>query len=159
MNKPVTVLTRKGYQELQEKLGKLKSGRNEIAESLKEARGHGDLSENAEYDEAKNDQTALELQILEIEETLKHAHIINDEDISTEYVGIGTTVKILDMELDEEMEFKMVGTKEADIDSGKISDESPIGKAIMDRVVGEEVDIETPSGQIKMKILEIRKDD
>lgn len=152
-------LTRKGYQELQDKLADLKSRRNEVAENLKEARGHGDLSENAEYDEAKNDQGDLESQIMALEDTLAHAQIIDDDDISTEIVGIGTTVKILDMDLDEEMEFKMVGTKEADIDSGKISDESPIGKAIMDRAVGEEIDIETPSGMIKMRILEIRKDD
>ena len=101
----------------------------------------------------------IESRIAEIEQTLAHAQVIDDDDISTEKVGIGTTVKILDVEMDEEMEFKMVGTKEADIDSGKMSDESPIGRAIMNREVGEEVTVETPSGEVKMKILEIRKDD
>ncbi len=107
---------------------------------------------------SKSDMLDDEL-IAEIEQTLAHAQIIDDDDISTEKVGIGTTVKILDMEMDEEMEFKMVGTKEADISSGKMSDESPIGSAILDHEVGDEVEVETPSGVIGFKILEIRKDD
>ena len=117
------------------------------------------MSENSEYDEAKNEQGMIESRIAEIEQTLAHAQVIDDEDVSTEKVGIGTTVKILDMEMNEEMEFKMVGTKEADISSGKMSDESPIGAAIMGHAVGEQVDVETPSGVIGFKILEIRKDD
>ena len=133
--------------------------RREVAEKIKVALSFGDLSENSEYDEAKNEQGMIESRIAEIEQTLAHAQVIDDDDISTEKVGIGTTVKILDMDMDEEMEFKMVGTKEADIDSGKMSDESPIGKAIMNHEVDEEVEIETPSGTVKMKILEIRKDD
>ena len=160
MNKPITVLTRKGEQRLKEELNELKSvRRREIAEKIKVALSFGDLSENSEYDEAKNEQGMIESRIAEIEQTLAHAQIIDDEDISTEKVGIGTTVKILDMEMDEEMEFKMVGTKEADISSGKMSDESPIGAAIMGHEVGEEVEVETPSGVIGFKILEIRKDD
>lgn len=160
MNKPVTVLTRKGEQQLKDELNELKTTRRrEVAEKIKVALSFGDLSENSEYDEAKNEQGIIESRIAEIEQTLAHAQVIDDEDISTETVGIGTTVKILDMDMEEEMEFKMVGTKEADIDSGKMSDESPIGSAIMNREVGEEVEIETPSGSIRMKILEIRKDD
>ena len=160
MNKPITVLTRKGEQQLKDELNELKSvRRREVAEKIKVALSFGDLSENSEYDEAKNEQGMMESRIAEIEQTLAHAQIIDDDDISTETVGIGTTVKILDMDLDEEMEFKMVGTKEADLDSGKMSDESPIGRAIIDREVGEEVEIETPQGPVKMKILEIRKDD
>ena len=160
MNKPITVLTRKGEQQLKDELNELRSvRRREVAEKIKVALSFGDLSENSEYDEAKNEQGMIESRIAEIEQTLAHAQVIDDEDISTETVGIGTTVKILDMDLDEEMEFKMVGTKEADIDSGKMSDESPIGKAIMGHEVGEEVEIETPQGPVKMKILEIRKDD
>ena len=160
MNKPITVLTRKGEQQLKDELNELRSvRRREVAEKIKVALSFGDLSENSEYDEAKNEQGLIESRIAEIEQTLAHAQVIDDEDISTETVGIGTTVKILDVEMDEEMEFKMVGTKEADIDSGKMSDESPIGSAIMDHEVGDEVEIETPSGPIKMKILEIRKDD
>lgn len=160
MNKPITVLTRKGEEKLKEELNELKSvRRREVAEKIKVALSFGDLSENSEYDEAKNEQGIIESRIAEIEQTLAHAQVIDDEDISTEKVGIGTTVRILDMEMDEEMEFKIVGTKEADIDSGKMSDESPIGAAIMGREVGEEVEVETPSGVIGFKILEIRKDD
>ena len=160
MNKPITVLTRKGEQQLKDELNELRSvRRREVAEKIKVALSFGDLSENSEYDEAKNEQGMIESRIAEIEQTLAHAQVIDDEDISTEKVGIGTTVKILDMDLDEEMEFKMVGTKEADIDSGKMSDESPIGRAIMEREVGDEVDIETHSVAVKMKILEIIKDD
>ena len=160
MNKPTTVLTRKGEQRLKEELNELKSvRRREVAEKIKVALSFGDLSENSEYDEAKNEQGIIESRIAEIEQTLAHAQIIDDDDISTEKVGIGTTVKILDMEMDEEMEFKMVGTKEADISSGKMSDESPIGAAILGHEVGEEGEVETPSGVIGFKILEIRKDD
>ena len=160
MNKPITVLTRKGEQQLKDELNELKSvRRREVAEKIKVALSFGDLSENSEYDEAKNEQGIIESRIAEIEQTLAHAQVIDDEDISTEKVGIGTTVKILDMEMDEEMEFKMVGTKEADINSGKMSDESPIGASIMGKEVGEMVDVDTPSGIIKFKILEIRKDD
>lgn len=160
MNKPITILTRKGEQQLKDELKELKDvRRHEIAEQIDIARSFGDLSENAEYEEAKNEQSKIEQRIADIEQTLAHAQVIDDEDISTETVGIGTTVRILDMEMDEEMEFKMVGTKEADIDSGKMSDESPIGRGIMNHEVGDEVDIETPSGMVRMKIMEIRKDD
>lgn len=160
MNKPITVLTRKGEQQLKEELNELKSvRRRDIAEKIKVALSFGDLSENSEYDEAKNEQGMIESRIAEIEQTLAHAQVIDDEDVSTEKVGIGTTVKIFDMEMNEEMEFKMVGTKEADISRGKMSDESPIGAAIMGHAEGEEVEVETPSGVIGFKILEIRKDD
>lgn len=160
MNKPIMVLTRKGEQQLKEELTELKSvRRQEVAEKIKVALSFGDLSENSEYDEAKNEQGLIESRIAEIEQTLAHAQVIDDEDISTEKVGIGTTVKFLDTDMGEELEFKMVGTKEADIDNGKMSDESPIGKAIMEHKVEDEVDVETPSGTFKVKILEIRKDD
>lgn len=160
MNKPIMVLTRKGEQQLKEELTELKSvRRQEVAEKIKVALSFGDLSENSEYDEAKNEQGIIESRIAEIEQTLAHAQVIDDEDISTEKVGIGTTVKFLDTDMGEELEFKMVGTKEADIDNGKMSDESPIGKAIMDHKVGDEIEVETPSGVFKVKILEIRKDD
>ena len=160
MNKPTTVLTRKGEEKLKAELDELKVvRRREVAEKIKIALSFGDLSENSEYDEAKNEQAILESRITEIEYTLAHAQIIDDNDISTEKVGIGTTVKILDMDMDEEMEFKMVGTNEADINNGKMSDESPIGAAIMSRVVGDVVDVETPSGVFSFKILEIRKDE
>ena len=160
MNKPITVLTRKGEEQLKNELNELRSvRRREVAEKIKVALSFGDLSENSEYDEAKNEQGIIESRIAEIEATLAHAQVIDDVDISTEKVGIGITVKLFDVEMDEALEFKIVGTKEADIDSGKMSDGSPIGKAIMNHKAGEEVDVETPSGAVKMKILEIRKDD
>ena len=160
MNKPITVLTRNGEAKLEAELDELKSvRRREIAEKIKVALSFGDLSENSEYDEAKNEQGIIESRIAEIEATLAHAQIIDDDDISTEKVGIGTIVKILDIEMEEEMEFKMVGTKEADINSGRLSDESPIGAAILGHKVSEVVDVETPSGVLKFEILDIRKDD
>lgn len=160
MNKPITVLTRKGEEQLKAELNELKSvRRREVAEKIKVALSFGDLSENSEYDEAKNEQGMIESRIAEIEQTLAHAQVIDDEDISTEKVGIGTTVKLLDMDMNEELEFKIVGTKEADIDSGRMSDESPVGRAIMNREVGEEIAIPVPDGEVKMKILEIRKDE
>lgn len=159
MNKPITVLTRNGEAKLKAELDELKSvRRREIAEKIKVALSFGDLSENSEYDEAKNEQGIIESRIAEIEATLAHAQIIDDDDISTEKVGIGTIVKILDIEMEEEMEFKMVGTKEADINSGRLSDESPIGAAILGHKVSEVVDVETPSGTLKFEILDIRKD-
>ncbi len=158
MNKPITVLTRNGEAKLKAELDELKSvRRREIAEKIKVALSFGDLSENSEYDEAKNEQGIIESRIAEIEATLAHAQIIDDDDISTEKVGIGTIVKILDIEMEEEMEFKMVGTKEADINSGRLSDESPIGAAILGHKVSEVVDVETPSGVLKFEILDIRK--
>lgn len=160
MNNPMTVLTRAGEAKLKAELDELKSvRRREIAEKIKVALSFGDLSENSEYDEAKNEQGIIESRIAEIEATLAHAQIIDDDEISTEKVGIGTIVKILDMDLDEEMEFKIVGTNEADIDNGKLSDESPIGAAILGQKVGEVVDVETPGGMIQVKVLEIRKAD
>ena len=160
MNKPTTVLTRKGEAKLKQELEELKTvKRREVAEKIKVALSFGDLSENSEYDEAKTEQGIMEARIAEIEATLAHAQIIDDDDISTERVGIGTTVKILDTEMDEEMEFRIVGTKEADINNGKMSDESPIGAAILGHEVGEIVDVDTPSGTLQFKILEIRKDE
>ena len=160
MNKPITVLTKNGEAKLKAELDELKSvRRHEIAEKIKVALSFGDLSENSEYDEAKNEQGIIESRIAEIEATLAHAQIIDDDEISTEKVGIGTIVKLLDVEMEEEMEFKIVGTNEADIDNGKLSDESPIGAAIIGAKIGEVVDVETPSGTIQFEILEIRKAD
>ena len=160
MNKPITVLTRKGEQQLKDELNELRSvRRREVAEKIKVALSFGDLSENSEYDEAKNEQGIIESRIAEIEATLAHAQIIDDDEISTEKVGIGTIVKLLDVEMEEEMEFKIVGTNEADIDNGKLSDESPIGAAIIGAKIGEVVDVETPSGTIQFEVLEIRKAD
>lgn len=158
MNKQLT-LTKKGEQKLREELKELSDiKRKEIAEKIKVALSFGDLSENSEYDEAKNEQGKIESRIAEIEATLRHAIIIDDEDISTDKVGIGTIVRFVDMESTEEYEFKIVGTKEADIENGKMSDESPVGAALHKHGVGETVEVEAPAGIFNYKILEIRKD-
>lgn len=157
MNKSIHTLTRSGEKTLKKELDELKAKREETAEKLKTARGFGDLSENSEYDEAKNEQGLMEARIIEIEAILANAQIIEDDEISTDKVGIGTSVRMLDVEMNEEMEFKIVSVKEADINQNKMSDESPIGKAINGHKVGEVVDVETPSGMIQFKILEIRK--
>ena len=158
MNKPITVLTKDGVAKLEAELEELKTvKRREVAEKIKVALSFGDLSENSEYDEAKNEQGIVESRIAEIEATLAHAQVIDADDITTEKVGIGTVVKILDMEMDEEMEFQIVGTSEANIDKGQMSGESPIGAALMGHKIGEVVDVETPSGVIQFEILDISK--
>ncbi|MBQ8170804.1 MAG: transcription elongation factor GreA [Oscillospiraceae bacterium] len=158
MNKPITVLTKDGVAKLEAELENLKTvRRREVAEKIKVALSFGDLSENSEYDEAKNEQGIVESRIAEIEATLAHAQIIDDDDITTEKVSIGTVVKILDLEMEEEMEFQIVGTSEANIDKGQMSDESPIGAALIGHKIGETVDVETPSGMIQFEILNISK--
>ena len=158
MNKPIAILTKDGVAKLEAELEELKTvKRREVAEKIKVALSFGDLSENSEYDEAKNEQGIVESRIAEIEATLAHAQVIDADDITTEKVGIGTVVKILDMEMEEEMEFQIVGTSEANIDKGQMSDESPIGAALIGHKVGEVVDVETPSGIIQFEILDISK--
>ena len=158
MNKPITVLTKEGVKKLEDELESLKTvKRREVAEKIKVALSFGDLSENSEYDEAKNEQGIVESRILEIEATLAHAQVIDADDITTEKVGIGNMVKILDIDMDEEMEFQIVGTSEANIDKGKMSDESPIGAALLGHKIGDVVDVEAPAGTLQVKILEISK--
>ncbi len=158
MNKPITVLTKEGVAKLEAELENLKTvRRQEVAEKIKVALSFGDLSENSEYDEAKNEQGIVESRIAEIEATLAHAQIIDSDDITTEKVGIGAVVKLLDKEMDDEMEFQIVGTSEANIDKGQMSDESPIGAAIIGKKIGDVVDVETPSGVIQFEILDISK--
>lgn len=158
MNKPITVLTKEGVKKLEEELENLKTvKRREVAEKIKVALSFGDLSENSEYDEAKNEQGIVESRIAEIEATLAHAQVIDADDITTEKVGIGNIVKILDIEMEEEMEFQIVGTSEANIDKGQMSDESPIGAALLGHKIGETIDVEAPSGMLQFKILEISK--
>lgn len=158
MNKPITVLTKDGVAKLEAELENLKTvKRREVAEKIKVALSFGDLSENSEYDEAKNEQGIVESRIAEIEATLAHAQVIDDDDITTEKVGIGNVVKILDLDMDEEMEFQIVGTSEASIDKGLMSDESPIGAALIGHKIGETIEVETPSGVLGFKILEISK--
>ncbi len=158
MNKPITVLTKDGVAKLEAELENLKTvRRREVAEKIKVALSFGDLSENSEYDEAKNEQGIVESRIAEIEATLAHAQVIDADDITTEKVGIGTVVKIYDKDMEEELEFQIVGTSEANIDKGQMSDESPIGAALIGRKVGETVEVETPSGILEFEILDISK--
>lgn len=152
------VLTPEGLKKLEDELEYLKvTGRKEIAEKIKIARGFGDLSENAEYDAAKDAQASMEERISKIEEMLKNARVVDANDVATDAVGICSKVKVLDVEFDEEEIYTIVGSTEADPDSNKISDESPIGTALMGRKAGETVSVETPGGVIELKILEISK--
>ena len=142
-------LTEDGLKKLKEELEKLKTvGRADIAEKIKVARGYGDLSENSEYDEAKNEQAKIEARIVEIEAMLKNVEII---------VIVGVTVKVLDEEYGEQCEYRVVGSTEADPRQGKISDESPVGKALLGKKVGDEVIVEAPGGEFKLKVVAISK--
>ena len=152
------ILTPEGLKKLEDELEHLKvNGRKEIAERIKIARGFGDLSENSEYDAAKDAQAAMEERISKIEEMLKNAKVIDEQDVATDAVGILSKVKVLDVEFDEEEIFTIVGSTEADPDNNKISDESPIGSALIGKKVGDIVSAEAPGGAIEFKILEISK--
>ena len=149
-------VTEDGLAKLEKELETLKTqGRAEIAEKIKVALGYGDLSENSEYDEAKNEQAKIEARIAEIELMLKNIEIIEDVKGDSQTVVIGIKVKALDMEFDEECEYRVVGSTEADPMEGKISDESPLGKALLGKKVGDEVIVDAPAGELKFKILEI----
>ncbi len=129
--------------------------RKEIAERIRTALDFGDISENSEYDQAKNEQAKLEERISKIESILRNAKLIEDEDISTEIVGIGSKVLVLDVEYDEEMEYTIVGSAEANPYEGKISNESPVGKALLGSKAGDTVDVQVPDGLIKYQIQKI----
>ncbi len=148
-------LTDEGLKKLEAELETLKTeGRKDIAEKIKVARGYGDLSENSEYDEAKNEQAKIEARIVELEAMLKHAEIISGRE-SSDVVELGSKVKVLDVEFDDECEYQIVGSPEADVKKGLISDESPVGKALIGHKAGDRVTAETPSGEIVFEIIEI----
>jgi transcription elongation factor GreA len=149
-------LTREGLAKLEKELEELKIvKRKEIAERIRTALDFGDISENSEYDQAKNEQAKLEERIAKIEGILRNAKLIEDEEISTEIVGIGSKVVVLDMEYDEEMEYTIVGSAEANPYEGKISNESPVGKALLGSKAGDVVDVQVPDGVIKYQIQKI----
>ena len=151
-------ITEDGLAKLKQELETLKTtGRADIAEKIKVARGYGDLSENSEYDEAKNEQAKLEARIVEIEAMLKNVEIIEDIKGKAKTVVIGVKVKVIDEEYGEEEEYRVVGSTEANSREGKISDESPMGKALLGKKIGDEVTVEAPGGEFKVKILEISK--
>ena len=148
--------TKEGKKEKEERLEFLKNVRRpEVLERLKTAREYGDLSENSEYDAARSEQGRLESEIQLIEETLRLAVIVDSEDINNDKVHVGSTVEILDMEFDEKLEYKIVGTIESNPDLGLISNESPIGKALIGRKKGEVVEIKSPNGSYSVKIVKI----
>lgn len=153
-----TILTHNGLKDLEKELEYLKGKKRlEIAEKIKEARSFGDLSENSEYDEAKNEQAAVEARIIKVELILRNAEIINENDVDTTTVHVGCKVKILDIEFDDEEVYFIVGSTEADPSKQRISDESPVGAAIMNKKIDDIISVAAPSGEIKMKILDITK--
>lgn len=155
-----TLLTYSGLKKYQEELDYLKSvKRKDIAEKLKVAREQGDLSENAEYDAAKDEQSDNEKRILELEQLLKNVEVITDDDVESDKVSVGSKVVVRDMEYKEDLEYVIVGTQEADSLEGKISNESPLGMALMGAKKGQTITVDTPSGQIKYKILSVDKSD
>lgn len=157
-NNKEILLTEEGYKKMEAELEKLKTEtRAEIAERIKVALGFGDLSENSEYDEAKNAQAENEDKIVELEAKLRFAKIIDDSEIDTKKVQVGNTVKVLDMEFDEEVEYTIVGTTEADITQNKISNESPIGSALLGAKKNQVVEVQVLAGVSKYKILSITK--
>ncbi|CAK7038435.1 MAG: Transcription elongation factor GreA [Peptostreptococcus russellii] len=152
------ILTQEGYDKLEEELELLKTTkRKEVAERLKVAISFGDLSENAEYDEAKKEQAALEERIMKLENMVRIAVIIDEENVDLDIVTIGSIVKIYDKDFDEEVEYTIVGSAEADPYDFKISNESPVGKALLGRQKGEEVNVTVPDGITKLKILDITR--
>lgn len=152
------ILTYAGLKQYEDELQNLKVvKRKEVAQKIKEAREQGDLSENAEYDAAKDEQRDIELRIEELEKLLKNAEVVVEDEIDLDKINIGCRVKLLDVEFDEEMEFNIVGSTEANSLQNKISNESPVGHALIGKVVGDVVDVETQAGIIQYKILEIQR--
>ena len=153
------VLTYEGLKKYEEELTDLKvNKRKEIADKIKEAREQGDLSENAEYDAAKDEQRDIEARIEELENLLKYAEVYVDEEATTDSVGIGSNVKVLDLEFDEELDFKIVGSTEANSLEGKISNESPVGAALLRKKVGDLVTVDTQMGPLQYRILGSSRD-
>lgn len=152
------MLTAEGLAKMEEELRYLKGvRRQEVAEKIKIARSYGDLSENSEYDEAKNEQAVLEAQIREIEATLKNYELIDESDENVDHVRLGAKVKVEMLSTGSTREFTMVGVNDVNPSEGKISDESPVGKALSGHAIGDVVEAEAPNGSIAMKVLEISK--
>ncbi len=151
-----TVVSAEGMKKLEEKLQYLTTVRRaEVAEQIAVARGFGDLSENAEYDEAKNEQSRLETEIIELENAIRTAIVIDSDNISTDSVNVGTTVKVLYLDDDEEETYSIVGARESDPMNNKISNESPVGAALLGHKAGDTVTVEAPDGPMELKIIEI----
>ena len=152
------ILTYEGLKKYEEELQDLKVvKRREVAQKIKEAREQGDLSENAEYDAAKDEQRDIEARIEELEKILKNAEVVDEDEVDLGRINIGCKVKILDVEYNDELEYKIVGSTEANSLKGKISNESPVGKALIGAKVGDVISVETPAGVFQYKVLEIQK--
>ncbi|MBQ7774817.1 MAG: transcription elongation factor GreA [Lachnospiraceae bacterium] len=152
------ILTYEGLKKYENELEHLKVvKRQEVAQKIKEAREQGDLSENAEYDAAKDEQRDIEARIEELEKILKNAEVVDEDEVDLDKINIGCMIKILDVEFNEELEYKIVGSTEANSLKGKISNESPVGKALMGHKVGDTVEVETQAGVIAYKVLEIQR--
>ncbi|WP_405105891.1 transcription elongation factor GreA [Paenibacillus sp. FSL K6-1217] len=157
MSDKEVILTPDGLKRLEEELETLKSvKRREVAERIKVAIGYGDISENSEYEDAKNEQAFIEGRVLTLEKMLRNARIINSDEIVTDVVSIGVTVNVEDMEYGDIMEYTIVGTAESDPLNNKISNESPVGRAIIGKKIGTIVDVNVPAGVIQYKILDIK---
>lgn len=158
MSEQDVILTREGLEQLEQELENLRSvKRTEVKERLKEAIALGDLSENSEYDDAKNEQAFMEGRILELEKMIRNAKVIEDDTQEEGVISVGSLVKVKDIEFDEINEYRLVGTVEADPMNNRISNESPVGRALLGHKTGEIIDVEVPAGIIKLEILEISK--
>ena len=158
MEEKKTILTYEGLKKLEEELENLKVvKRKEVAGKIKEAREQGDLSENAEYDAAKDEQRDIEARIEELEKLLKNAEVVVEDEIDLDKINVGCKVKVRDLEFDEDMEFSIVGSTEANSLQNKISNESPVGQALIGKKVGDIVDVETQMGTIQYQVLEIQR--
>ena len=152
------ILTPDGLKALEDELQELKVvRRKEIAQKIKEAREQGDLSENAEYDAAKDEQRDIEARIEELEAILKNAEVVVEDEVDLNKINVGCAVKVYDITFDEEMEFKLVGSTEANSLEGKISNESPVGQALMGKQIGDVVTVETQAGVMEYKVLDISR--
>lgn len=157
MSDKEVILTLDGLKRLEDELETLKSvKRREVAERIKVAIGYGDISENSEYEDAKNEQAFIEGRVITLEKMLRNARIINSDEIATDVVSVGVTVSVQDLEYGDTMEYTIVGSAESDPLNNKISNESPVGKAIIGKKIGTIVDVNTPAGVIQYKILDIR---
>ena len=158
MGEKKNLLTYEGLKKLEDELQDLKVvQRKAIAQKIKEAGEQGDLSENAEYDAAKDEQRDIEARIEQIEKILKNAEVVVEDEVDLDKISVGCVVKVLDVEFDEEEEFKLVGSSEANSLNGKISNESPVGKALIGARVGDTIQVETQAGTIEYKVLEIQR--
>lgn len=158
MSEKEVLLTQEGLKKLEEELENLKSvKRREVAERIKVAIGYGDISENSEYEDAKNEQAFIEGRIITLEKMLRNARIINNDEVDTNVVSIGSTVILEDLEFGDKVEYTIVGTAESDPFQNKISNESPVGKAILGQQKGAVVDVQVPAGIIQYKIIDIKR--